>query len=147
MSSTHAAIATVSKGHFDAIQVSTESPGEGEVLIKVEYGSMIAFDTYVTDRGFYVQQYPVILGFSGAGTIAKLGPGVQSLKVGDRVQCTILLRLCIKLIYQQVTAFGYGPSRNKSLQEYSIQPVEVVARVSSISHFILPQIDGGPSIP
>lgn len=86
MPSTHTAIATVSKGHFDAIQVSTESPGEGEVLVKVEYASMIAFDTYVTDRGFYVNEYPLILGFSGAGTIATLGPGVQDLKVGDRVR-------------------------------------------------------------
>ncbi|KAH9486431.1 Trans-enoyl reductase himH [Psilocybe cubensis] len=112
MSSTHTAIATVSKGHFDAIQVPTELPGDGEVLIKVEYGSMIAFDTYVTDRGFYVQQYPLVLGFSGAGTVAKLGAGVQGLKIGDRV-----------------TAFGYGASRNKSLQEYSIQPVEVVGKI------------------
>ncbi|KDR85542.1 hypothetical protein GALMADRAFT_234467 [Galerina marginata CBS 339.88] len=110
--STHTAIAAISKGNFDAIQVPTETPGEGEVLIKVAYTSMIAFDTYVTDRGFYVQEYPVILGFSNAGTVKEIGSGVDDLKVGDRV-----------------TAFGFGASRNKGMQEYCVQPRNVVAKI------------------
>ncbi|KAJ3510522.1 hypothetical protein NLJ89_g4624 [Agrocybe chaxingu] len=110
--STHTAIAAVAKGKFDAIQVTTETPGEDEVLVKVAYGAMIAFDTYVTDRGFYVQEYPWTLGFSGAGTIERLGAGVNDLSVGDRV-----------------TFFGMGPSRSKSLQEYSVQPRSVVSKI------------------
>lgn len=86
MSDTHKAIAATAKGQFDEIQVPTDAPGEGEVLLKVAYGAMIAFDTYVTDRGFYTQEYPVILGFSASGTIEKIGPGVDDLKPGDRVR-------------------------------------------------------------
>ncbi|KAF8182354.1 hypothetical protein BJ912DRAFT_978682 [Pholiota molesta] len=67
--STHTAIAATAKGQFDAIQVPTHPPVEGEVLIKVEYAAMIAFDTYVVDRGLYVQSYPMTLGFTAAGTI------------------------------------------------------------------------------
>ncbi|CAA7268084.1 unnamed protein product [Cyclocybe aegerita] len=73
---------------------------------------MIAFDTYVTDRGFYVQEYPWTLGFSGAGTIKRLGAKVNGLSVGDRV-----------------TFFGMGPSRSKSLQECSVQPRSVVSKI------------------
>lgn len=83
--STHTAIAATAKGQFDAIQVPTHPPVEGEVLIKVEYAAMIAFDTYVVDRGFYVQSYPMTLGFSASGTVAELGSGVNDLKVGERV--------------------------------------------------------------
>jgi len=83
--STHIAIASTAKGEIDQIQVTTEAPGKGEVLIKTAYGSMIAFDTYVTDRGYYVQSYPATLGFSSAGVVEKVGEGVDDLKVGDRV--------------------------------------------------------------
>ncbi|KAF8913202.1 biotin/lipoyl attachment:Carbamoyl-phosphate synthase subunit L [Gymnopilus junonius] len=112
MFNTHKAIAATAKGLYDEIQVPTETPGEGQVLLKAAYGAMIAFDTYVTDRGFYVQEYPVILGFSASGTIEKLGPGVDDLKLGDRV-----------------TAFTFGPSNRKALQEYSVQPRTVIAKI------------------
>ncbi|KDR85541.1 hypothetical protein GALMADRAFT_132225 [Galerina marginata CBS 339.88] len=103
--STHTAIAAISKGKFDTIQVPTETPGDGEVLIQVAYASMIAFDTYVTDRGFYFQDYPVILGFSGAGTIKEIGRGVDDLKVGDRIPDTLLLKEAATIPDNFVTAF------------------------------------------
>ncbi|KAJ7117585.1 chaperonin 10-like protein [Mycena epipterygia] len=83
--STHTAIAALEKGQFDAIEVETEKPSAGQVLIKVAYASMVAFDTYVTDVGFAVVQFPVILGFNASGTIAEVGAGVIGLAVGDRV--------------------------------------------------------------
>ncbi|KAF8955135.1 chaperonin 10-like protein [Flammula alnicola] len=109
---THTAIATTSKGHFDAIQVPTETPGEGEILIKVAYASVISFDVCVVDRAFYVQNYPWILGFNAAGTVESVGDHVSDLQVGDRV-----------------AAFGMGKSRNRSLQEYCIQPRAAVAKI------------------
>ena len=41
-------------------------------------------DTY-RRRGVYPLKLPVIIGSEGAGTVAALGPGVDSLAVGDRV--------------------------------------------------------------
>ncbi|KAF8217022.1 GroES-like protein [Mycena galopus ATCC 62051] len=82
---THTAIATLAKGKFDAIQVDTPNPGASQVLLKVAYASMIAFDTYITDLGYAVgDQYPITLGFNAAGTVVKTGEG-SSLAVGDRV--------------------------------------------------------------
>jgi threonine dehydrogenase-like Zn-dependent dehydrogenase len=84
--STHTAIATTTKGQFDAIRVPTEAPGQGEILLKVEYSSMVAFDTYMTDMGYAVASYPMVLGLNASGTVAKLGPGVDDLEEGDRVR-------------------------------------------------------------
>jgi 3-methylcrotonyl-CoA carboxylase alpha subunit len=87
--STHKAISAVAKGQFDEIQVATETPGEDEVLIKVAYATMIAFDTYVVDRGYFVDSYPATLGFACAGTVEKLGSGAADLQIGDRVSWEI----------------------------------------------------------
>lgn len=46
---------------------------------------MIAFDTYQTDLGYIVNEYPMVLGFNGVGEVAKLDAGVQNLRVGDKV--------------------------------------------------------------
>ncbi|KAJ7289127.1 chaperonin 10-like protein [Mycena rebaudengoi] len=83
--STHTAIAATSLGEFDAIQVPTEKPGPGNVLIKVDFASMVAFDTYITDDGFYVDKYPKILGLNVAGSVTETGEGVDDLAIGDRV--------------------------------------------------------------
>ncbi|SJL15756.1 related to Zn-dependent oxidoreductases [Armillaria ostoyae] len=102
--STHVAIAAIAKGHFDEIHVPTEKPQHGEVLLKVEYASMVAFDTYITDLGYATDTFPMVLGSNAAGTVVELGPGVDDLKIGDRV-----------------TAFAYQGFRSKAMQEYSIQ--------------------------
>ncbi|KAF8216896.1 chaperonin 10-like protein [Mycena galopus ATCC 62051] len=114
---THTAIAATAKGQFDAIQVETEKPGAGEVLLKVAYASMIAFDTYITDVGLAVVDYPVILGMNAAGTVAQIGAGVESLVVGD-----------------QVTAFQiYGQGRKDgpkgTMQEYVVLSAFQCAKV------------------
>ncbi|KAK0434020.1 chaperonin 10-like protein [Armillaria borealis] len=110
--STHVAIAAIAKGHFDEIHVPTEKPQHGEVLLKVEYASMVAFDTYITDLGYATDTFPMILGSNAAGTVVELGPGVDDLKIGDRV-----------------TAFAYQGFRSKAMQEYSIQSRTVCAKV------------------
>jgi len=44
-----AIVATDGRGQVGTIQVPTPEPGPGEVLIKVDYAALIAFDTYITD--------------------------------------------------------------------------------------------------
>ncbi|KAF7977984.1 hypothetical protein HWV62_1819 [Athelia sp. TMB] len=123
--STHTAIATTAKGVLEAIQVVTETPGPGEILLKTSYSSMIAFDTYVTDLGYYVQEYPVTLGFNAAGTVASVGEGVTDLVAGDRV-----------------TAFAYQGTRSKAMQEYTVLSRSVCAKIPDD----LP-LDGAATIP
>lgn len=85
MTQTHTAIATTAKGVVDAIPHSTSTPAREEVLIKVEYASLMAFDTYVADLGFGVQEYPSVLGFNASGTIVQVGEAVDGLIIGDKV--------------------------------------------------------------
>jgi 3-methylcrotonyl-CoA carboxylase alpha subunit len=94
--STQLAIATTAKGYFDTIKVPKETPGEGEVLIKVEYSSLIPFDTYMTDMGYAVEKYPTILGFNASGVVASIGSGVKDLGVGDRV-CSSYMSVVVSL--------------------------------------------------
>ncbi|KAJ6581936.1 chaperonin 10-like protein [Mycena capillaripes] len=115
--STHTAIAALAKGQLDAILVETEKPGHGQILIKVEYASMIAFDTYITDAGYAVAEYPVILGFNASGTVAEIGTGIITFAVGDRV-----------------TGFSiYGAGRKKDLkgtmQEFVVLPSFLCSKI------------------
>ncbi|KAK7024993.1 PKS-ER domain-containing protein [Favolaschia claudopus] len=82
---THSAIAATSRGHFDEIGVKTPKPGSGEILLEVTFSSMVAWDTYVTDVGLVVEDYPVILGLNASGTVAEVGPGVTMLTVGEKI--------------------------------------------------------------
>ncbi|KAF9469625.1 carbamoyl-phosphate synthase L chain, ATP binding domain-containing protein [Collybia nuda] len=115
---THLAIATTAKGQIDSVEVPTESPGEGELRLKVEYSSLIAFDTYMTDLGYTVKQYPTTLGFNVSGIVVEVGSGVTDVATGDR-EC----------FYFKVAAFAYASPRSKGMQEYSIQPRNVCAKI------------------
>ena len=61
-------------------------PGPGAVLLDVAYAGCNWADTQVR-QGIYphAMTYPMILGFEVSGTVAALGAGVNSVKVGDRV--------------------------------------------------------------
>lgn len=83
--STHTAIALTQPGIISAIEVPTLRPGPNEVLIKVEYAALIPPDAYAVDLGFFVTTFPVVLGYSVAGTVAAVGAGVGDLSVGDQV--------------------------------------------------------------
>jgi NADPH:quinone reductase-like Zn-dependent oxidoreductase len=117
--STHTAIAATSKCVISAIQMPTDDPGEGEVLLRVAYSSLIALDTYIVDLAYHVDKFPKLLGLNASGTVAKVGEGVHDLQVGDRV-----------------TAFAFQGSRSRPMQEYSI-----------LSHTVCSKIPNSLSLP
>jgi NADPH:quinone reductase-like Zn-dependent oxidoreductase len=63
-------------------------PGQGEVLVKVAATSVNPID-YKRRAGltkdFYPLKFPGLIGVDIAGTVAKVGPGVQGFSVGDQV--------------------------------------------------------------
>jgi len=68
--------------------VETPEPGPGEVLIRVAYAGVNPADWKCREgwlAEFFNYKFPFIVGFDAAGVIAKLGPGVDDYKVGDRV--------------------------------------------------------------
>ena len=62
--------------------------GEGEVLVKVAASSLNHFEVSIR-QGYLAAMFPLtlpaILGIDVSGTVRAVGPGVSSLKVGDRV--------------------------------------------------------------
>ncbi|XP_049791931.1 sorbitol dehydrogenase-like [Schistocerca nitens] len=63
-------------------------PGENEVQIRMSCVGICGSDVHYVQYGYNgksVVEKPMVLGHEGAGIITKLGPGVKSLKIGDRV--------------------------------------------------------------
>jgi NADPH:quinone reductase-like Zn-dependent oxidoreductase len=63
-----------------------EAPGPNQVLIGVEFSPLNQSDLLLA-RGTYAVRpaLPTVIGNEGVGRVLNVGPGVQNLKVGDRV--------------------------------------------------------------
>jgi NADPH2:quinone reductase len=71
---------------LDLVEVPTPSPGPGEVLVKADAIGVNYFDTMIrSGRYRWMPKLPFILGNEMSGQVAALGPGVTTLKVGQRV--------------------------------------------------------------
>ncbi|HXG53167.1 MAG TPA: zinc-binding dehydrogenase [candidate division Zixibacteria bacterium] len=68
-------------------EIPVPEPGAGEVLIKVEAAALNRADLGLRKGTYRVapEDLPIVPGREFAGTIARLGPGVQEFKIGDRV--------------------------------------------------------------
>ena len=76
------------KGDLRVESDSVNTPGSGEVLVRVGRGGICGSDLhYFQDGGFgpIRVREPIIMGHEFAGTIEALGPDVETLQVGDRV--------------------------------------------------------------
>jgi len=63
-------------------------PGQGDVLIKVAAASVNPIDCKRRaglTKDFYPMTFPGLIGIDLAGTVVKIGPGVEGFSVGDRV--------------------------------------------------------------
>ncbi len=63
-------------------------PGPGEVLVRVAAASVNPIDCKRRaglTKDFYPIKFPGLIGIDLAGTIARIGPGVEGFSVGDRV--------------------------------------------------------------
>jgi NADPH:quinone reductase-like Zn-dependent oxidoreductase len=62
------------------------APSAGEALVRMEYAP-IAYSDLLLANGVYLlkPKLPSVIGGEGAGIVEAIGPGVTSVKVGDRV--------------------------------------------------------------
>jgi NADPH:quinone reductase-like Zn-dependent oxidoreductase len=83
--STHSAVVTAAvRGPLQIKQVPTVKPGNGEVLVRVEWTASTPLDLHQNDGGLLVT-HPQVLGDGLAGTVIEIGPQIKNLKVGDKV--------------------------------------------------------------
>jgi NADPH2:quinone reductase len=67
-------------------EVPDPEAGQGEVVVGVEAISIEGGDT-LNRAGGDLAKVPHIVGYQCAGTVVAVGPGVESLRVGDKVVC------------------------------------------------------------
>ncbi|GCB23274.1 zinc-binding alcohol dehydrogenase domain-containing protein cipB [Aspergillus awamori] len=70
------------------VQVETVEqwvPGRGELLVRVEAASFNPIDAKIQRLDLFQSHYPLILGFTFAGTVVSTGPETNSVQPGDRV--------------------------------------------------------------
>ncbi len=63
-------------------------PGSGEVLVRVAAAGVNPIDCKRRaglTKDFYPLQFPGLIGVDMAGTVAKIGPGVEGFSIGDQV--------------------------------------------------------------
>jgi len=76
-------------GKFSIRELPIPQPGEREVLVAVKYCGVCGSDMHFYEHGrigsLVVMKEPLILGHEFAGEVVELGPGVETLAVGDRV--------------------------------------------------------------
>jgi NADPH2:quinone reductase len=65
-------------------ELPTPEPGEGEVRIDLAATGVNFIETYQRN-GHYPATLPFVPGTEGAGTVSALGPGVDTVRVGERV--------------------------------------------------------------
>src|ERR1700755_3560055 len=62
------------------------APSAGEALVRIEYAPVDYSDLLLENGGYFLKpQPPSVIGGEGAGIVDAIGPGVTSVKVGDRV--------------------------------------------------------------
>jgi alcohol dehydrogenase len=65
-------------------EVDLDSPGPGEVLVKIAAAGLCHSDLSVIDAN-RPRPMPMVLGHEAAGVVEELGPGVDDLAIGDHV--------------------------------------------------------------
>ncbi len=73
-------------GDFRVMEVPDPVPGPGDVLVRVAAAGVCGTDRHLL-KGEFLGKPPVILGHEFSGTVAAVGEGVTSHKVGDPVAC------------------------------------------------------------
>lgn len=67
-------------------ELPTPEPGPGQVLVSIRAAGVNPVDTYIRSGTYHLKpELPFTPGKDGAGVVAAVGPGISSLRVGDRV--------------------------------------------------------------
>ncbi|MFD7014996.1 NADP-dependent oxidoreductase [Streptomyces sp. NPDC059928] len=72
----------------ELVHVPKPEPGEGEILVKVEFAALNPYDWQVMDgllEGRAPHVFPLVMGVDFAGRVDVVGPGEHRFVVGDRV--------------------------------------------------------------
>jgi len=100
------------QGKWVVADAEVWTPGEGEILVKIESTALNPVDWKIQSTGYFVNDYPAILGSDSAGVVAAVGQGVTNFAVGDRV------------LHQ-----GFFVNRLATFQQYTIIYSDIAAKI------------------
>lgn len=111
-------------------------PGDGEILVKVEYAGICGSDLHTYTKGLYVNPGQ-IMGHEFAGIVADVGSHVDSISVGDSVVIRPLIecercRHCLAgrpHLCETSLSDGIGYGRPGAFAEYILVPKAVAGKV------------------
>lgn len=86
--------APVLENPLHLVELPTPMPGPGQVILKVNYCGVCHTDLHTVEGELPLARLPLIPGHQVVGRVADLGPGVQRLKMGDRVGVAWLYHTC-----------------------------------------------------
>jgi propanol-preferring alcohol dehydrogenase len=132
-----AAVVNEFKQKLEIKEVPVPEIGYGEVLVKIKACGVCHTDLHAAHGDWPVKpKLPLIPGHEGVGTVVKVGDGVTSLKVGDRVGIPWLYSACGECEYcltgwetlckKQLNA---GYSVDGGYAEYCKAPAAYVAKI------------------
>jgi NDMA-dependent alcohol dehydrogenase len=89
---TTAAVMRGTGQEWDVLELTLDPPKDREVLIRYVASGLCHSDEHWRKEGFWGDdaRLPIVGGHEGAGIIEAVGPGVESLEVGDHVVCSFL---------------------------------------------------------
>jgi len=112
-------------------EVPTPQPGPGEALVAVKACGICGTDIHIAVEGIIPTTFqPITLGHEVAGVVVEIGPGVNGVKVGDRVCifCFLSCGHCIncQMGRPQLCLYGnkcIGVHADGGLAEYVCMPI------------------------
>ncbi|TFK82420.1 GroES-like protein [Polyporus arcularius HHB13444] len=87
-------------------------PGPKEVLVKIHATALNPVDWKIHSYGFFVKEYPFILGTDAAGVVERVGAEVTNVAKGDKV------------LFQ-----GWFENKYATFQQYALVPAEITAKI------------------
>ena len=122
-------------GSVEVREVPVPAVGHGQALVKIEYSGVCHTDLHVA-LGDFGEVPGRILGHEGIGRVVKVGEGVESLKVGDRVSVAWFFEGCGHCEYctsgretlcRSVKNAGY--TVDGGMSEYTLVPADYAVKV------------------
>ncbi|CAI6096863.1 unnamed protein product [Clonostachys chloroleuca] len=84
--STFKAALIANKGEEPYVSERSLAPlNSGEIAVKITATAINPVDWKIRDYGFFIKEWPTILGTDGAGEVVALGPDTSRFAIGDRV--------------------------------------------------------------
>ena len=78
-------ISYLEQGGLRIVDIDVPDPGQGEVQLQTAVCGICALDTYAYRHGISAMPFTPPTGHEGVSYVTKAGPGVKSIREGDRV--------------------------------------------------------------